>query len=123
MNEATDRRRSSRRSLNAIVPVHVGGHGGRLLDVSDIGLRFTVDWPAEDEIPSTATLLVGPQRVPVPVIVAWKVRDGDGPLMCGALVAAEGKGDWRRVLATLNVGPHEARRNFLVIEGGSSSDG
>jgi hypothetical protein len=106
MNDEIDRRRSPRRSVNAIVPISIGAHVGRLLDVSDIGLRFELDWPAEDEVPSTLTLLIGTPSVAVPVVVAWKLREGDSPWICGALVATGGQAEWRRLLATLGaVGP------------------
>ena len=122
MNDATDRRRRPRRSLNSVIPIRVGAHAGRLLDVSDMGLRFEVDWPAEDEIPSTLILLVGTQSVAVPVILAWKLREGARPWICGALVAADAKVEWQRLLTTLGLtSRHEARRNFLVIEGGGAS--
>src|SRR5687767_2286984 len=119
MNHPTERRSSPRRILDAVIPIHIGAHRGRLLDVSDIGLRFEVDWPAEDEIPATLTLLVGPQGAPVPVIVAWKLREGEHPWICGALVSPEGQAEWWRLLTTLGLrGGDGAPRNFLVINGG-----
>lgn len=122
MNDGTDRRRRSRRSLNSVVTIQVGAHVGRLLDVSDIGLRFEVDWPAEDQIPSTMTLVVGTQRVAIPVIVAWKLQEDDRPWICGALVSADAKAEWVRLLATLDLmGDDHNRRNFLLIKGGGAS--
>ena len=85
------------------IPIYIGARAGRLLDVSDIGLRFELDWPAEDEIPSTMILAVGTQSVTVPVIVVWKLQEGDRPWICGALVSAHGRAEWRRLLATLSL--------------------
>src|SRR5688572_3586896 len=48
MNDATDRRAKPRRSLDTVIPIHVGAYAGRLLDVSDIGLRFELASPSED---------------------------------------------------------------------------
>jgi len=101
MSNWTDRRNGPRRLVSAIIPIRVGAQAGRLLDVSDVGLRFELDWPADDEVPSTITLLVGFQSVALPVIVAWKVRNSDRPWVCGALVSPEGRAEWRRLLPTL----------------------
>ena len=109
MKNWTDRRNGPRRSVNAVIPIRVGAQAGRLLDVSDVGLRFELDWPVDDDIPSTITLLVGFQSVALPVIVAWKLREGDRPLICGALVSEDGTAEWRRLLPTLAViDSHEA---------------
>ena len=101
MKDATNRRSGPRRSLNSLVSIRVGPHSGRLLDVSDAGLRFELDWPADDEIPATMTLLLGISSVAIPVIVAWKSRQGDRPWTCGALVSSDGKAEWRRIVAML----------------------
>ena len=101
MNSWMDRRSGPRRSLNSVIPIRVDAHSGRLLDVSDSGLRFELDWPANDQIPSAVTLFVGTQSVAVPVIVAWKLQEGNRPWVCGALVSADGKAAWRRLLPML----------------------
>jgi len=98
------------RPLRTSIPIHVGDRTGRVLDVSRIGLRFELDWPPEDEVPSAMTLTIANPSVTVPVIVVWKLQEGRGPWICGAIVAADRRAEWRRLLATafLTDG-HEAR--------------
>ena len=96
-----DRRRRPRTEPPPGVALHIGPYRGRLLDVSDVGLRFDVDCPPEAEIAASATVVVGEPSVAVPVTVVWTRREGTRPPICGALVAADGLAGWRQFLATL----------------------
>jgi hypothetical protein len=101
MEDWSDRRSGPRRPLISFVPIRIGPHSGRLLDMSDIGLRFELDAPAGAELRAATTVFLGRSSTAVPITVVWTSHEGDGPWICGALVAEHGRADWHAFLATV----------------------
>jgi hypothetical protein len=97
----SDRRSAPRRPLISFIPISIGPHPGRLLDMSDIGLRFEVDAPADAEVRAATTVVLGKSGTAVPIAVVWTSHEGNGPWICGALVAEHGRAEWHMFLATI----------------------
>lgn len=102
MDAGADRQRQApRRPTPSVVAVRVGSYTGRLLDVSDVGMRFELDWPPDTEVPGTITVVIGDAGVAVPVRIVWTWHEVAKLRICGGMVAPDGVAEWRRFLSTL----------------------
>ena len=101
MTDDSDKKRQvPRRPTRSPVPVRIGSYKGRLLDVSEFGLRFAVNSPPDRDVPVTVTVVVGEPGSAVPVRVVWTSYEA-GMRLCGCLIAPHGLQEWRRFVATV----------------------
>ena len=95
------KRQSPRRSPRSVVALRIGADAGRLLDVSDLGLRFELDCPPRRDLPPTIAVVVAEHDVAVRVTVMWTRQQAPGVRICGGVVAADGIAQWQRFVATV----------------------
>ena len=101
MNVINNRRRLPRESPRVEVALRTGPYSGRVLDVSDVGLRFELDCPPETDFAAIETVVLGAPGVHVAVKVVWTRCEGTARPICGALVAERARVGWREFLGGL----------------------
>ena len=98
---AAPARRWFRKPLASAIPISANQLSGRLMDVSDGGMRLEIDSGGVD-LPSTLAVSLPREDRSFQVDVMWKFHKGSGVWLCGAAVAeGDARRAWREFVDTL----------------------
>jgi CheY-like chemotaxis protein len=94
-------RKTGRTALNRPLQVRVGQTTATVLDVSDDGIKLSVEMPPDAVLPRVMTLTFNDSTISFLLRVAWQRRQDAATWVCGAAIPENVRDLWRPIAQAL----------------------